>query len=194
MGSSPRYSMYREAESKRLPESRAIRAPTPRRERLSAPDAPVSPAFPGPRCVETVADDASRTHFSPQRTFGVETAQIRHFAWALSTRELVLSDLGSNSSTRTGYRLAANSSWRKYPDFVGGRVLMRHSVTTGPSRLIIMMSHRQACPQKGADVGSAEVYARANDTELRAGAETPSKARTREHGGARVRAGSERRL
>ena len=37
MGSSPRYSMYREARSKRLPESRAVRAPKPDLDDLSAP-------------------------------------------------------------------------------------------------------------------------------------------------------------
>jgi len=44
------------------------------------PDAPVSTAFPGPGSVETVADDASGTDFSMQRTLGVETAQTLHFA------------------------------------------------------------------------------------------------------------------
>ena len=51
-----------------------------RRERLSALDAPVSTAFPGPRSVETVADDAPGTDFSVQRTLGVETAELLHFA------------------------------------------------------------------------------------------------------------------
>ena len=51
-----------------------------RRERLSALDAPVSTAFPRPRSVETVADDASGTDFSVQRTLGVETAELLHFA------------------------------------------------------------------------------------------------------------------
>ena len=51
-----------------------------RRERLSALDAPVSTAFPRPRSVETVADDAPGTDFSVQRTLGVETAELLHFA------------------------------------------------------------------------------------------------------------------
>ena len=51
-----------------------------RSERLSALDAPVSTAFPGPRSVETVADDAPGTDFSVQRTLGVETAELLHFA------------------------------------------------------------------------------------------------------------------
>ena len=54
-----------------------------RRERLSALDAPVSTAFPRPRSVETVADDAPGTDFSVQRTLGVETAEL------LTSRDLV---------------------------------------------------------------------------------------------------------
>ncbi len=73
-----------------------------RRERLFALDAPVSTAFPGPRSVESVADDASGTGFSMQRTLGVETAQLLHFAWPFLMKERVLSKSGSNSSTRTG--------------------------------------------------------------------------------------------
>jgi len=38
-------------------------------------------------------------------------------------------------------------AWPKHPDFVGGRVLMRHSVTTGPSGLM-MMSHSSFSPDQ----------------------------------------------
>ena len=59
-----------------------------RRERLAAFDAPVSTTFSSRRSVESVADDAASPDFAMQRTFGVETAQLLHFAWALSTKEL----------------------------------------------------------------------------------------------------------
>ena len=73
-----------------------------RRERLSALAASVSTAFPGPRSVESVVNDASGTDFSMQRTCEIETSAILHFGSALSTRELCLQNSGSNSSTQTG--------------------------------------------------------------------------------------------
>ena len=69
------------------------------RKRLSTLNAAVSTAPPGPRSVETVADDASGTDLSMQRTLGIETTQLFHFAWALSTKELLLQESGSNSTT-----------------------------------------------------------------------------------------------
>jgi hypothetical protein len=46
------------------------------RKRLSTLNAAVSTAPPGPRSVETVADDASSTDLSMQRTIGIETTQL----------------------------------------------------------------------------------------------------------------------
>ena len=88
-----------------------------RRERLSALAAPVSTAFPGPRSVESVVNNASGTDCSIRRTCGIETSAIRHFCSALTMRELCLQNSGSNSSTRTGYAAATNTSWRKHPSF-----------------------------------------------------------------------------
>ena len=51
-----------------------------RRERLSAPDAPVATPFPGCGSVESVADDACGLDVSVQRTRGVETAWFLHCA------------------------------------------------------------------------------------------------------------------
>ena len=47
-----------------------------RRERLSALAAPVSTAFPGPRSVESVVNNASGTDCSIRRTCGIETSAI----------------------------------------------------------------------------------------------------------------------
>ena len=88
-----------------------------RGERLSALAAPVSTAFPGPGSVESVANDVSGTDFAPQRTCGIETSAILHFGSALTMRELCLQNSGSNSSTRTGYAAATNTSWRKHPSW-----------------------------------------------------------------------------
>ena len=73
-----------------------------RGERLSALVAPVSTAFPGPRSVESVVNNASGTDFAPQRTCAIETSAILHFGSALTMRELCLQNSGSNSSTQTG--------------------------------------------------------------------------------------------
>ncbi len=73
-----------------------------RRERLSALAAPVSTAFPGPRSVESVVNNASGTDCSIRRTCGIETSAILHFGSALTMRELCLQNSGSNSSTQTG--------------------------------------------------------------------------------------------
>ncbi len=73
-----------------------------RRERLSALAAPVSTAFPGPRSVESVVNNASGTDFSIRRTCGIETSAILHFGSALTMRELCLQNSGSNPSTQTG--------------------------------------------------------------------------------------------
>ncbi len=72
-----------------------------RRERLSAPDAPVSATFPRPRSVESMAHDAPGID-SPTSTFGVQTTEVLHFAWFPSTKELRLSNSGANSTTHTG--------------------------------------------------------------------------------------------
>ena len=80
-----------------------------RRERLAALAAPVSTAFPGPRSVESVVNNASGTDCSIRRTCGIETSAILHFGSALTMRELCLQNSGSNSSTQTGYGLAANT-------------------------------------------------------------------------------------
>ena len=45
---------------------------------------------------------------------GIETSAILHFCSALTMRELCLQNSGSNSSTRTGYAAATNTSWRKH--------------------------------------------------------------------------------
>ena len=42
-------------------------------------------------------------------TTGIETSAILHFGSALTMRELCLQNSGSNSSTQTGYGLAANT-------------------------------------------------------------------------------------
>ena len=91
-----------------------------RRERLAALAAPVSTAFPGPRSVESVVNNASGTDCSIRRTCGIETSAILHFGSALTMRELCLQNSGSNSSTRTGYAAATNTSWRKHHLFCKG--------------------------------------------------------------------------
>ena len=80
-----------------------------RRERLSALAAPVSTAFPGPRSVESVVNNASGTDCSIRRTCGIETSAILHFGSALTMRELCLQNSGSNSSPRAGYAVATNT-------------------------------------------------------------------------------------
>ena len=75
---------------------------------------PVSTAFPGPRSVESVVNNASGTDCSIRRTCGIETSAILHFYSVLTMRELCLQNSGSNSSTRTGYAVATNTSWRKH--------------------------------------------------------------------------------
>ena len=85
-----------------------------RGERLSALAAPVSTAFPGPRSVESIVNNGSGTDCSIRRTCGIETSAILHFCSALTMRELCLQNSGSNSSTRTGYAAATNTSWRKH--------------------------------------------------------------------------------
>ena len=54
-----------------------------RRERLSAPDAPVATVFPGSRSVETVVDDVPGTDASMDRTYGIGTSAILQFGLAL---------------------------------------------------------------------------------------------------------------
>jgi len=73
-----------------------------RRERLSAPDAPVSTAFPGPRSVESVMDDANSTDFSVQRTFLVWAAETLHVAWTLLSVELLPWYSGPNYTMQAG--------------------------------------------------------------------------------------------
>ena len=65
-----------------------------RRERLSAPDAPVSTPFPGSRSVETVADDVPRTDSSVERTCGFETSAILQFGLALVDERTASLDIG----------------------------------------------------------------------------------------------------
>ncbi len=65
-----------------------------RRERLSTPDAPVSTAFPGPRSVESVADDASGTDSSVEHTSGIETSAILQFGLALVDERTASLDIG----------------------------------------------------------------------------------------------------
>ncbi len=65
-----------------------------RRERLSAPDAPVSTTFPGSRCVETVADDVPGTDSSVERTCGIVTSAILQFGLALVDERTASLEIG----------------------------------------------------------------------------------------------------
>ena len=87
-----------------------------RRERLSAPDAPVSTPRNSRRSrrVETVADDLPGTDSSVERTCGIETSRRRFFNSPLSTKELCRSKSGSNSSTQMDYCLATNTCLPKH--------------------------------------------------------------------------------
>ena len=69
-----------------------------RRERLSAPHAPVATPFSGRGSVESVADDACGLDVSVEGTRGIETAWFLHGAWGLSTTVLWRSNDGPNCS------------------------------------------------------------------------------------------------
>ena len=80
-----------------------------RRERLAAPDAPISTTLPRSRSVETVVDDVPGTDSSMDRTHGIGTSTILHFGLALVGRNCVSWNRASNSSTQTGYQLVTNT-------------------------------------------------------------------------------------
>ncbi len=65
-----------------------------RRERLSATDAPVSTPFPGPRSIETVADDVFTTDCSVEGTCGIETSAILQFGLALVDETTASPEIG----------------------------------------------------------------------------------------------------
>ncbi len=65
-----------------------------RRERLSAPDAPISTAFPGSRSVETVADEVPGTDASMDRTCGIGTSAILPFGLALVDERTASLEIG----------------------------------------------------------------------------------------------------
>ena len=65
-----------------------------RRERLSAPDAPISTAFPGSRSVKTVADEVPGTDASMDRTCGIGTSAILPFGLALVDERTASLEIG----------------------------------------------------------------------------------------------------
>ncbi len=65
-----------------------------RRERLCAPDAPVSTPFPGSRCVETVVDDVPGTDSFVEHTCGIETSAILQFGLALVDETTASPEIG----------------------------------------------------------------------------------------------------
>ena len=73
-----------------------------RRERLSAPDAPVSTAFPGSRSVETVADDVPGTDSSVECTCGIETPAMLQFGLAFRFGRAVKSGIRWPAATVPG--------------------------------------------------------------------------------------------
>ena len=68
-----------------------------RRERLSAPDAPISTAFPGSRSVETVADEVPGTDASMDRTCGIGTSAILQFGLALVDERTASLEIGAQT-------------------------------------------------------------------------------------------------
>ena len=134
-----------------------------RGERLSALAAPVSTAFPGPGSVESVANDVSGTDFAPQRTCGIETSAILHFGSALTMRELCLQNSGSNSSTRTGYAAATNTSWRKHlgsRNYVAAEAHFETVLETAPTALAALLPLAQMYFDLGEMESSRSLYER----------------------------------